>query len=148
MKMKTRRVAVYATRRAVGIFLGAILAMLGTVIVGQTAAMARPSNPVPVDSVTCTPSMVQGEICFWDAQFFRGLWFSPVFPDPGPMCQAVPGFLRNSITSIANPSHNQYDVFQSTNCSGSRLAVIFPRTANDNIGPATNDRINSVRRTR
>jgi hypothetical protein len=47
-------------------------------------------------------------------------------------------------SSIINRSNSTFDVFPTSNCSGGRIALIYPGTANDDLG-ATGTRIRAVK---
>lgn len=60
-------------------------------------------------------------------------------------CINLPTNMNNKTTAIVNKSYREYYVYDGANCT-TYMAKIFARTANDNIGPANNDRITSFRR--
>jgi hypothetical protein len=109
----------------------------------SVAAFGAPAaaKPVPIDYNKC-PDF---HICLFQAQYFGGS--SPVQqPEQTVACVRMTGSANNTTTSIINATDHRYYVYDSSNCTGSAMATIFARTANDNIGPANNDRISSFKR--
>jgi hypothetical protein len=120
-------------------------ALVGAVTVAATVAtLGGPAaaKPVPIDYNKC-PDF---HLCLFKAQFFGGS--GPVQqPEQTTACVTLRNSSNNNATtSIINATDHRYYVYDGETCNGSPMATIFARTANDNIGPANNDRISSFKR--
>lgn len=115
-------------------------AFIAVLVPGSSPAAAA---PVPIPANKCDDNL---SLCFYSADKFRGTEYGFWVETSNCHNFNVLGG-SNTATSIINPSWLQYYVYDSSNCTGSPMATIYARTANDNIGPANNDRISSFRTT-
>ncbi len=116
------------------------MALATTSLGAVTLAAASPAEaaPVPIGSAPCAV-----QLCFYNGQGFTagGVAYNVATNS----CINLPSAANNQTTSIVNKSYRDYYVYDGAGCT-SYMARIFARTANDNIGPANNDRISSFRR--
>jgi Peptidase inhibitor family I36 len=127
--------------------LGSTISARTKIIAGAMAAAgalavmpAAWAAPVPLSQAPCPDR----KICFYEASNFGLRVESHYQEEQG--CINL-GYLSNRTTSIANKTYLDWDVYDSANCtSSSRMALVYARTANNNIGSANNDRITSIRR--
>jgi len=122
----------------------ALIVALMSVGLFAVPASAAPAAPTPIPSNKCEGSVT---ICFYSAQGYGGTEyaFSVATNDTGCKNFEVLGG-SNTATSIINLSYGAFYVYDSSSCT-TLLGTVYARTANDNIGPANNDKISSFRRT-
>jgi hypothetical protein len=128
----------YLTKRLLALL---AVALIGMTALTGTAAQAAPAAPVPIPSNKC----VNWDLCFYAAQGFGGSAYETRVT--GSSCRQFVLGGDNTTTSIINRSGIQFYVYDASNCTGTPLGTIYAHTANDNIGPANNDRISSWKTT-
>jgi len=124
-----------------GLIAAFAVALIGMSALVDTPAQAAPAAPVPIPSNKC----VNWDLCFYSAQGFGGSAYETRVT--GSTCRKFVLGDDNTTTSIINRSGIEFYVYDASNCTGTPLGKIFAHTANDNIGPANNDRISSWKTT-
>ncbi len=104
-------------------------------------AMASPAAAAPVP-VTSTPCM-DNYLCLFENRGFTGHRLDTYVNRQG--CVTLDVRMNNRVSSYANRTFRDYYVWDNNTCSGTPLARVAARTADNAVGPLVDNRIGSFR---